>query len=102
MTDILDRAISPADAVAKLADKGIRVSKRTLRLRARELGACRMFGNAMFLLPEHLDRIFAEPAPRIPPNRNIAVPHLPMVDTDSLRARLMSKRKRKQSKRGID
>jgi len=93
MPDILDQAISPADAVAKLAAKGIKISERALRLRARELGACRVFGSTMLLLPEHLDRIFAEPAPNPPLVRDMSVPPLPMVDTDALRARLTSRRK---------
>jgi len=60
---LLDRAISPAQAVEKLADKGVNISERALRRRARELGACRIFGKAMLLLPEHLEIILEEPQP---------------------------------------
>lgn len=51
---LLDRAISPTEAVTKLAAKGVHISERSLRKRARELGACRVLGKAMILLPEHL------------------------------------------------
>jgi hypothetical protein len=64
---ILDEAISPAVAVAKLQAAGIQISERTLRERARALGACRVLGKAMFLMPSDLDIIVnaakPEPAP---------------------------------------
>jgi hypothetical protein len=62
---ILDEAISPAVAVAKLQAAGIQISERTLRERARALGACRVLGKAMFLMPSDLDIIVnaAKPEP---------------------------------------
>ncbi len=57
MTTLLDRAISPAAAVEKLCAVGIEVSERTLRERAREIGAYRQIGRAIFFMPEDLERI---------------------------------------------
>ena len=57
MVDLLDRAISPAAAVEKLCALGVEVSERTLRERAREIGAYRQIGRAMFFLPDMADRI---------------------------------------------
>jgi hypothetical protein len=52
---------TPAQWVDELAGLGIEVSERTLRARARALGACKMLGSAMILLPGHIDQIFEEP-----------------------------------------
>ena len=60
---ILEEAMSPALAVEKLAVKGVHISERSLRKRARELGACRVFGKAMLLLPEHIEILLEEPTP---------------------------------------
>jgi hypothetical protein len=54
---ILDDATSPAAAAAQLRAGGIRISERTLKERARALGACRYIGKAMFLMPEDLNVI---------------------------------------------
>src|SRR6185369_1952641 len=51
---------TPAQWVDELAGHGIEVSERTLRARARALGACKLLGSTMILLPEHIDRIFVE------------------------------------------
>lgn len=56
--------ISPADVVKRLAEKGIKVSERELRRRAREIGAYRQIGKAMFFLPEDLERIMEPPTPK--------------------------------------
>ena len=61
---ILAEGKTPSQWVAELEARGLSVSERTLRERARQLGACRLLGNAMILLPEHIDRIFEEPACR--------------------------------------
>ena len=58
---VLDVGMTPAQVVADLASKGHKVSERSLRAKARELGACRIFGKAMILLPEHVDLIFGAP-----------------------------------------
>lgn len=62
---VLDEAISPATAVAKLQAAGINISERTLRERARSIGACRIIGKAMFLLPSDIEMIItaAKPEP---------------------------------------
>lgn len=54
---ILDGAISPAAAVEALAARGIKISERTLREKARRIGAYRELGQAMFFLPEDLMKI---------------------------------------------
>lgn len=64
MSDILDQGKTPEEWMQVFAARGIKVSARAIRAEARRLGACRILGNAMLLLPEHIDRIFAEPAPR--------------------------------------
>lgn len=53
----LDHIISPAEAVEKLLAKGVKVSERTLREKARAKGAYRQIGGAIFFLPEDLERI---------------------------------------------
>lgn len=66
MTGALDQAISPSEAVAKLQKAGINISERTLRERARKLGACRILGKTMFLMPDDIDTIVdaAKPEPK--------------------------------------
>lgn len=58
---IIAEGKTPAQWVAELAGAGVEISERTLRERARAMGACRVLGNAMILLPEHIDQIFEEP-----------------------------------------
>ena len=58
---ILQDGKTPAQWVDALAANGVDISERTLRERARSLGACRVLGKAMILLPEHIDQIFEEP-----------------------------------------
>ncbi|THK35668.1 hypothetical protein EHS39_23900 [Ensifer sp. MPMI2T] len=62
----LDEAMTPAAAVAKLHAAGIHVSERPLRERARALGACRVIGKALFLLPADIETTLeaAKPKPR--------------------------------------
>ncbi len=66
-TSALDEAMTPAAAVAKLQAIGIHVSERTLRERARALGACRVIGNAMFLLSADIEAILeaSKPKPKV-------------------------------------
>lgn len=54
---ILDHVISPADAVDILGKAGVKISERTLRDKARSIGAYRKIGQAMFFLPADLDAI---------------------------------------------
>src|SRR5690606_15473597 len=58
---IMSEGKTPSQWVAELARSGVEISERTLRERARALGACRLLGHAMILLPEHIDQIFEEP-----------------------------------------
>lgn len=103
----LESPISPAAAVAKLAEAGITISERTLRERARQLGACRVIGKTMFLLPEDIDRIFsaAKPEPKpcrtSPSEANSTTTISPSMESDiaSLRERLIKgSRKTSRSK----
>lgn len=55
---ILSEGKTPEQWVAEFRDRGLCISERTLRSRARELGAFGGLGKAMVLLPEHIDRIF--------------------------------------------
>ena len=59
---ILSEGKTPAGWVAELSAAGVEISERTLREKARQLGAYRSLGNAIVLLPEHIDQIFEEPA----------------------------------------
>jgi hypothetical protein len=58
---VLEEGRTPEQWVKALAEKGFPISERSLRAKARELGACRLFGKTMILLPEHVDLIIAEP-----------------------------------------
>jgi hypothetical protein len=57
---ILEEGKTPAQWVAEFADRNIEISERTLRAKARRLGAFCAVGNAMLIKPEHIDRIFEE------------------------------------------
>lgn len=51
------RAISVSQALSDLAERGIIVSERALRDRAREIGAYRKIGREVFFWPEDLEKI---------------------------------------------
>ena len=57
---ILQHGKTPEEWVAQFAERGVQLSPRTLREKARQLNAFCSLGNAMFLKPEHIDRIFEE------------------------------------------
>lgn len=57
MPSILARGRSPADWVPIFAEKGVAISERTLRAKARALGACYVIGKAMIITPEQIDTI---------------------------------------------
>ncbi|WP_210212010.1 hypothetical protein [Mesorhizobium sp. M2A.F.Ca.ET.043.02.1.1] len=59
---ILENGKTPEEWVKIFkAERGVHLSARTIRENARRLGACRMLGKVMMLLPEHIDRLFQEP-----------------------------------------
>ncbi|WP_133118169.1 hypothetical protein [Rhizobium hidalgonense] len=62
----IESAITPEQLVAKFAKAGISISERTLRERARQVGAYRLIGKTMFLMPEDVEKIIeaAKPMPR--------------------------------------
>lgn len=99
----LDGAITPAAAVAKLQALGIHVSERTLRERARALGACRIIGKVMFLLPADIETILeaAKPKPKV---RYEVLPYEPQTarigpwtdaDSEKLRQRILDQNKQR-------
>lgn len=60
---VLDTGKTPGQWVALLAERGLFISERILRQRARRVGAFYSIGGAMILLPEHIDAIFMEGQP---------------------------------------
>ncbi|MBB3385570.1 MULTISPECIES: hypothetical protein [unclassified Rhizobium] len=96
----LSEALTPHAAVAILQSKGIAVSERTLREKARKLGACRIIGKAMFLMPEDIDAIIegAKPKAKISVNGAPSVSQWSEADTDRLRERLAAKKPRGRPK----
>lgn len=54
---IMQDGKTPAQWVDELAARGIEVSERTLRERARQIGAYRTLGNAIVLLPEQAQQL---------------------------------------------
>ncbi|MGG7519646.1 hypothetical protein ACQ3G6_17360 [Allorhizobium undicola] len=103
----LSNALTPATAVAILAERGIKISERTLRERARQLGACREIGKALFLMPADIETILdaAKPHPKHEPIPCPTSPNAaksggirsPFRDSDieNLRARLIGPRRSK-------
>lgn len=98
---VLDQAITPAEAVQKFQERGINLSERTLREFARRVGAYRIIGKAMFLMPSDVDAILeaSRPQPSTPgaaltsqnfkkirPGKRAAQP--PASDLNKVRARL--------------
>src|SRR5690348_12660579 len=57
MSIILEMGKSPAEWCEVFASKGLPISERNLRSRARELGACHVLGKAMIITPDQIDRI---------------------------------------------
>ncbi len=78
----LSGAVTPTALVAKFAEAGITISERTLRERARQLGAYRIIGKTMFLMPEDIELILeaAKPQPKL---RVAAEPSSSWTDSDT-------------------
>lgn len=57
MSRALDEVISPAEAVETLGRRGLKISERSLREKARLIGAYRQIGKAIFFLPSDLEKI---------------------------------------------
>ncbi|TCR98612.1 hypothetical protein [Rhizobium sp. BK418] len=100
MPDI-EGAITPANLVAKFAGAGIHISERTLRERARQLGAFRQMGKAMFFMPEDIDALIdaLKPKPKASGETAPAVSRWTEADTDKLIERLSPKRPRDRPKK---
>lgn len=62
----LSDAMTPGMVVEELAQRGVHISERTLRERARKMGTFRTIGKAMFFMPEDIDALLeaAKPAAR--------------------------------------
>src|ERR1051325_4550159 len=57
---ILEHGKSPAAWCEIFAGKGLAMSERTLRAKARDLGACHVVGKAMIITPDQIDRILED------------------------------------------
>jgi hypothetical protein len=90
----LAAAMTPKAVVERLAKQGVIISERTLREKARRIGACRIIGKTMFLMPADVEAIIE--AARVPPRGIHSAVHAPgfigqSVDVDALRAKIMEK-----------
>lgn len=63
---VLDKGKTPAEWCSIFDARGIHVSERTIRQKARSLAACHILGGAMLITPEQMDRILEEGACRLP------------------------------------
>jgi len=105
---ILEHGRTPEEWVEAFAERGIHLSARTIRADARRLGACKILGKAMILLPEHIDRLFQEPQ-ACPSNstngqgdggsRAGSTAYRPANTTDKALAYLLQRQKETPSKR---
>lgn len=83
------------------AERGMKVSARRLRETAIAKGACRKLGNAILILPEHLDLIFEEPEPFSRQRENPHEQSYRPANATELALRHLDKLgKRKSSRRG--
>jgi hypothetical protein len=102
---LLPDHVTPADLAGHIG-----VSERELRRLARELGACRIIGKAMILLPEDVETILEASRPCQSKSTNAAgsgttEDQLPEGDFAALRKRLKNKtqsvsRQKSSTKRG--
>lgn len=90
----LEDAIAPASVVAKLKERGIEISERALKERAREIGAYRQIGRAIFFTPEDLEKIMepvaATPPKALPGKRGVRASPSAETELNEVRARLQS------------
>lgn len=93
MPDI-EGAITPAQLVARFAKAGISISERTLRERARQIGAYRQMGKAMFFMPEDIEALIdaSKPKPKTPKVTSAVSPWTD-TDTDKLTERMAGSRR---------
>ena len=84
----LENALSPAKAVELFREKGIQVSERALRAKARRLGAYREIGKAMFFLPEDIVAIMAPERPTTRPRGGRMEPQGDYASLKAARKRL--------------
>ncbi|SCX00693.1 hypothetical protein DSM25558_0162 [Agrobacterium sp. DSM 25558] len=90
----LSQAMTPAMVAKTLRNRGIMISERTLRERARRIGAFREIGKAMFFMPEDIEALLeaAKPAQKPP---TLSANQWTDKDTANLRATLIARERRK-------
>lgn len=81
MTDI-ESAITPTQLVERFAKAGIHISERTLRDKARQIGAYRLIGKAMFLMPEDVEALLEASRPKIKTPAAAAPAFKPSIGSD--------------------
>ena len=57
MSQIVEKALTPQEWSLKLQARGMLISPRTIRSKAREYDQYYSLGRTMLLLPEHIDEI---------------------------------------------
>ncbi len=62
MLEHLANGRTPEEWVAFLAERGMRLSSRTLRVKAREMGCFYSIGRSMVLSPQHLEALLTAEA----------------------------------------
>lgn len=100
--DELKGAITPAVLVEQFTAAGIEISERTLRAKIREIGAYRIIGRVMFLMPDDVAAIMEASKPQ-PKNHSRAPSNQPAIerwteaDTDKLLERLKTSKTAKRT-----
>ena len=57
----IEKGVSPETFAQQLTElSGAHVSARSIRARARKIGACHIFGKAMILMPEDVERLLED------------------------------------------
>ncbi len=100
--DELRGAITPAVLVEQFAAAGIEISERTLRAKIREIGAYRIIGRVMFLMPDDVATIMEASKPQ-PKTRDRAPSNQATIErwTDADLEKLMERvEKGAKTKRG--
>ncbi|KQZ96885.1 hypothetical protein ASD74_06420 [Rhizobium sp. Root564] len=90
----LTKAMTPSSVVETFRSRGIQISERTLREKARRIGAFREIGKAMFFMPEDIEALLDSAKPGVAPARYVEASGWSEQDTENLRARLTAKERR--------
>lgn len=87
------QAMTPAMVVETLLSRGVQISERTLRERARRIGAFREIGRTMFFMPEDIDALLEAAKPARTNRTATHVPNWSDEDTAKLRDKLVRGKK---------